>query len=137
MAKDKRGYVVLGVMLLAGGYLVYDTFIKDRGEDKATQPPPPDISPSAPTPLPKKTTPIPVYPFGYGNTHPDFQRLQAILGVKQDGIFGSKSLAAIQKWVPGITSSVKFWSLNDLNNFGYTLLEKMGKGIWQTNINPY
>ena len=54
------------------------------------------------------------YPVILGKYHPDVKALQALLGIKQDGVFGSNTLTALQKILPQFTQRFKFENATQL-----------------------
>lgn len=125
MAK-KKDYMVIGIIALGAGYLVYDVFIKNKNGGYV-----PPVPPAGSTQVPVSIAPVVTtpaassysYPIVYGKYHPDVKKLQAILGVTQDGIIGPQTLAALQLYSPGVTKDIVFYSEWDLTSWGYDIVQ--------------
>ncbi|MDP1763079.1 MAG: hypothetical protein Q8L07_04260 [Sediminibacterium sp.] len=113
MATKKKDYIFLAIMAAAGGWLIYDTFIK---------PPNPTTTTSFPD------TSTAGYPIRYNQYNAAVKQLQAIVGTTQDGIIGPLTLAAIRVWLPNFNQNFVINSYADIVQLGNDFIEARYNG---------
>jgi hypothetical protein len=112
MAKKDNTSKILGIVAIAaGGYFLYEKFIKKDDPLLNTQAP--LTTGTQPTGSPSISS---YYPIVYNKYNPDVKALQALLNVSQDGIIGPKTLAMIQMFNPGFTTSFRIDNPTQLQN---------------------